>query len=207
MGGDVYRRFCAAAVQAAPVFLERDASISRLEQWAAKAKAAGADLIVFGESYAWLHYATVAWETFGIHFGRDPMDKVSVYFFEGWDGPAGENKKSLRMATLEAIKGKGTPILETQRTVDKSDLDGSGFYPKPKVWLVKIFDLVSRVEGRSRVSVPHGEYAMREISTELYSLSGDLLPMPFELSLLEVATYLPGENKPGKMKIIAGEPF
>jgi nitrilase len=51
MGGDVHRRFCAAAVQAAPVFLDRDASISRLEQWAAKAKAAGADLIVFGESY------------------------------------------------------------------------------------------------------------------------------------------------------------
>ncbi len=51
MGGDVYQRFCAAAVQAAPVFLDRDASISRLEQWAAKAKAAGADLIVFGESY------------------------------------------------------------------------------------------------------------------------------------------------------------
>jgi nitrilase len=51
MGGDVYRRFCAAAVQAAPVFLERDASISKLEQWAGRAKAAGADLIVFGESY------------------------------------------------------------------------------------------------------------------------------------------------------------
>jgi len=51
MGGDVYQCFCAAAVQAAPVFLDRDASISRLEQGAAKAKAAGADLIVFGESY------------------------------------------------------------------------------------------------------------------------------------------------------------
>ncbi len=51
MGGDVYRRFSAAAVQAAPVFLDRDASICRLEQWAAKAKAAAADLIGFGESY------------------------------------------------------------------------------------------------------------------------------------------------------------
>jgi nitrilase len=51
MGGDVYPRFRAAAVQAAPVFLDRDASIARLEQWAAKANAAGADLIVFGESY------------------------------------------------------------------------------------------------------------------------------------------------------------
>jgi nitrilase len=51
MGGDIYPRFCAAAVQAAPVFLDRDASISRLEQWTGKAKAAGADLVVFGESY------------------------------------------------------------------------------------------------------------------------------------------------------------
>jgi carbon-nitrogen hydrolase len=45
MGGDVYRRFCAAAVQAAPAFLDRDASISKLEHWAAKAKAAGADML------------------------------------------------------------------------------------------------------------------------------------------------------------------
>ncbi len=51
MGGDVYPGFCAAAVQAAPVFLDRDASISKLEQWVGKAKGAGADLIVFGESY------------------------------------------------------------------------------------------------------------------------------------------------------------
>jgi nitrilase len=51
MGDDIYPRFCAAAVQAAPVFLDRDASISRLEQWTAKAKTAGADLVVFGESY------------------------------------------------------------------------------------------------------------------------------------------------------------
>jgi hypothetical protein len=43
MGGDVYRRFYAAAVQAAPVFLDRDASISRLEQWVARAKATGAN--------------------------------------------------------------------------------------------------------------------------------------------------------------------
>jgi nitrilase len=51
MAGDVYPRFCAAAVQAAPVFLDRDASITRLEEWVVRAKAAGADLVVFGESY------------------------------------------------------------------------------------------------------------------------------------------------------------
>jgi nitrilase len=51
MAGDAYPHFCAAAVQAAPVFLNRDASIARLGKWVAKAKGAGADLVVFGESY------------------------------------------------------------------------------------------------------------------------------------------------------------
>jgi nitrilase len=51
MSGDTYRRFRAAAVQAAPVFLDREATIARLEGWVARAKSAGADLVVFGESY------------------------------------------------------------------------------------------------------------------------------------------------------------
>src|SRR5499427_1112669 len=49
--GDVYRRFRAAVVQAAPIFLDREATIANLEGWGTKAKAAGADLVVFGESY------------------------------------------------------------------------------------------------------------------------------------------------------------
>lgn len=51
MPGDVYPRFRAAAVQAAPVFLNRDATMVRLEEWVRKAKDAGAGLVVFGESY------------------------------------------------------------------------------------------------------------------------------------------------------------
>jgi hypothetical protein len=136
------------------------------------------------------------------------MPPVAVYRFEIWDHGVGDNATAPRFATLEAIgRVQGVPIVESMRTVDSGDLDGSGFYPKPKVWLLKIFDVVSRQDGRTRRSVPLGEYTMRQESTELYSLSGDLLPMPFELSLLEVATYLPGENKPGTMKIIVGEPF
>ena len=51
MAADSYPRFRAAAVQAAPIFLDREATISRLAEWVAKAREAGADLVVFGESF------------------------------------------------------------------------------------------------------------------------------------------------------------
>jgi nitrilase len=38
-------------VQAAPAFLDREGTIAKLENWVAKAKSAGAELVVFGESY------------------------------------------------------------------------------------------------------------------------------------------------------------
>jgi predicted amidohydrolase len=49
--GDVYRRFRAAAVQTAPAFLDREAAMAKLEGWVATAKVAGAELVVFSESY------------------------------------------------------------------------------------------------------------------------------------------------------------
>src|SRR5580658_9676494 len=51
MPGDTYPKFRAAAVQAAPVFLDRDATIDKLDMLVQKAVDAGADLIVFGESF------------------------------------------------------------------------------------------------------------------------------------------------------------
>lgn len=51
MTGDIYPRFRAAAVQAAPAFLDRDATIARLAEWVAKARDLGAELVVFGESF------------------------------------------------------------------------------------------------------------------------------------------------------------
>src|SRR5580704_17950888 len=50
MPGDVYPKFRAAAVQAAPVFLDRDATIDKMETLVQKAVDAGAELVVFGES-------------------------------------------------------------------------------------------------------------------------------------------------------------
>ena len=51
MPGDVFPKFWAAAVQAAPVFLERDATIDKLDALVQKAVDAGAELIAFGESF------------------------------------------------------------------------------------------------------------------------------------------------------------
>ena len=51
MPGDVFPKFRAAAVQAAPVFLERDATIDKLDALVQKAVDAGAELIAFGESF------------------------------------------------------------------------------------------------------------------------------------------------------------
>src|ERR1700691_2251041 len=51
MPADTYPKLRAAAVQAAPVCLDRDATIDKLEMLVQKAVDAGAALIVFGESF------------------------------------------------------------------------------------------------------------------------------------------------------------
>ncbi|NEU30654.1 carbon-nitrogen hydrolase family protein [bacterium LRH843] len=51
MTKDLYPKFRAAAVQASPVFLDRDATIEKVEHLVKKAVQGGADLVVFSESF------------------------------------------------------------------------------------------------------------------------------------------------------------
>ncbi len=57
------------------------------------------------------------------------MADAYVYYFMEWDSPKGINVLSTRRATLEAIKGKGEPVMETQTVVDETQLDDGGFFP------------------------------------------------------------------------------
>jgi nitrilase/aliphatic nitrilase len=49
--GDTYPKLRAAGIQAAPVFLNRDATIEKMEGLVSEAAGKGADLVVFGESF------------------------------------------------------------------------------------------------------------------------------------------------------------
>ena len=59
------------------------------------------------------------------------MNLVEVFKFEHVDEHNNATVRAPRMATLEAIdRVKGVAIESTMKMVDKSELDGNGFYPK-----------------------------------------------------------------------------
>ena len=55
------------------------------------------------------------------------MCDVYIYYFMASSGAEGEKMLSLRPATLEAIKGRGEPVMESQIVVDHTELDPDGF--------------------------------------------------------------------------------
>jgi hypothetical protein len=59
------------------------------------------------------------------------MNLVEVFKFERVDENYNATVRAPRMATLDAIRRvKGVAIESTIQMVDKSELDGNGFYPK-----------------------------------------------------------------------------
>jgi hypothetical protein len=59
------------------------------------------------------------------------MAKATVYYFQGYHIVTDEIITSKRMATLETIKRFCcTPIMDTAKEVDTSEVDEDGRYPK-----------------------------------------------------------------------------
>jgi hypothetical protein len=55
------------------------------------------------------------------------VSDVHIFYFMVWDRATGGNVLFARPATLEAIMGRGEPVLESQIVVDHTDLDANGF--------------------------------------------------------------------------------
>ena len=55
------------------------------------------------------------------------MTDVSVYYFVRHGGPGGEELLSERRATLATIKDRGKAVMQSQRVVDHTEVDGNGF--------------------------------------------------------------------------------
>ena len=55
------------------------------------------------------------------------MCDVYIYYFKTSNGLNGKKILSKRPATLDAIKGRGEPVMESQIVVDHTELDADGF--------------------------------------------------------------------------------
>jgi len=86
------------------------------------------------------------------------MADAYVYYFTTLDRLSGKTVRSKRLATLEAIKGTGEPVMETQTTVDQTELDSDGFLvgrsvggsdPGDELW-GEIRSLILRAASRDR---------------------------------------------------------
>lgn len=61
------------------------------------------------------------------------MNKVTVYFFEGYKITTDERAIGRRMATMDYITQNGlTPLLNTAKEVNDSEVDQNGRYPVAK---------------------------------------------------------------------------
>jgi hypothetical protein len=84
------------------------------------------------------------------------MADVSVYYFMRHGGPGGKELLSERRATLETIKDRGTAVMQSQRVVDHTEVDGNGFLiggasdeSHPELWS-QIRSLEARAKSRDR---------------------------------------------------------
>lgn len=100
------------------------------------------------------------------------MTDMYVYYYKGLPGSPGENTCSTRRATLEAIRGIGEPIMESQIVVDHTELDSKGF--------------IHSQLGRD-------PYAANDLTAEIGSL--ELRALSRESEALHLDDSVSGQNK------------
>jgi hypothetical protein len=98
------------------------------------------------------------------------MTDVYVYYFMRSRGPADDHILSKRRATLEAIKGRGEAVMESQIVVDETEVDDNGFligggasevHPMDELW-AQIRSLERRANSRDSEALTLNENTERD---------------------------------------------
>jgi hypothetical protein len=128
------------------------------------------------------------------------MADAYVYFFTALDRSSGKIVRSKRLATLAAIKSRGKPIMDTQTTVDESELDAAGFLVGRSVggsvlgddMRDEIRSLNLRATSRDREALELNEgtdgapkYLLRVESRELRKQAGQMLQVRRDILVTE----------------------
>jgi hypothetical protein len=115
------------------------------------------------------------------------MTDVSVYYFLRHGGHGGKELLSERRATLETIKDRGTAVMQSQRVVDHTEVDGNGFLiggasdeSDPELWS-QIRSLEARAKSRDREALKIVEGAA---SGRRHMLLGESLELRNQARLL-----------------------
>jgi hypothetical protein len=110
------------------------------------------------------------------------MPDAFVYYFLVRDRATGKLVSSKRRATLEAIKSKGEPLMESEMAVDASEVDAAGFLvsrfvgsadPTDELW-GEIRSLKLRADSREREANQLPESSDRERKLRLCAESREL---------------------------------
>jgi len=143
------------------------------------------------------------------------MSDVYVYYFMRSRETPGRNILSKRRATLDAIKGRGEAVMESQIVVDDSEVDDNGFLiggvsddarPLDALW-AQIRSLQRRANSRDALTLSEGaagacKYVLSLESRELRDQILELKKRRSELLLEEL------EDRRGKLGFLGfpGDP-
>lgn len=171
MPGDTYPKLKAAAVQAAPVFLDRDATIDKVAKLTREAKAMGADLVVFPESFI---PTFPVWNI--LHAPIDQHDFYKRLFENAVLVPSSQSRKLADIA-------RANQVFLSVGITEKSD------YSMGAMWCAQLlFDRTGKLINRHRKLVP----TWAECLSWGPGDASDLRPVNTEIG--KIGTLICGEN-------------